>query len=237
MTIHFNQKNRHIAGFNLIELMVAVSIGLVITLGLSQVFVSMWGTSSDQTTLAQFQDNQRLTIAMVSAMVQQAGYYPNPATTTAAAALPTINTTTDGAVLTAGTGISGTTGSTSDTLDLAFTSSGSDNIFNCQGSTATTPTMYVNTFLVNASNQLVCSVGDNTPMTLATNVASMKIMYGVDSKGLGTTDSYMTAAQVQSANMWAKVRMVAVTLNFNNPLYKTEPPVSWVQFINLMRAS
>ena len=230
-------KLKGLSGFSIIELLVTISIGVFITLGLSQIFVSMWSTSSTQSTLAQFQDNERMAIVMISKMVQKSGYFPNPAAMNAAIALPSSTVSTDGAIFTAGTGITGTTGAVNDTLDLEFMSSGNDGLLNCQGGKASVPTIFINSFSINASNQLVCSVSGNTPFTVATNVSSMKVLFGVDSQGLGTTDSYLTAAAVQASNLWPKVRMIAITLSFSNPLYPAEAPISWVQFINLMRTS
>ena len=53
------------SGFSMIELMVAILIGLFLTLGLSQIFLSMYSTSQSQGNLSQNQENQRLGIVML----------------------------------------------------------------------------------------------------------------------------------------------------------------------------
>ncbi len=225
------------SGGGLIELLIAVLIGLFITLGLSQVFLNMWSASLSQNSLAQFQDNERLALFMLSNTIQQAGYYANPVTSTAATALPaTTSAGGDLATIAAGIGISGTTGTTNDTIDVSFQTSGSDGLMNCQGKTAATATVFVNSFSINNSNQLVCSLdGGTTFLTLATNVASMKILYGVDSQGLGTTDCYLSASSMTTA-LWALARTVQITITFTNPIYSSQTR-PWVQTINLMRLS
>lgn len=247
-------------GFSLIELMVAVVIGLFITLGLSQLFLSMYTTSSSQNMLAQYQDNQRIAIVMLTNVVQIAGYYYNPIAQTAINALPTLLTANaDTSTFTAGTGITGVgtatgiTPATSDSVNLYFLSSGSDNMYNCQGGLAAagTVTAFVNSFSINSNNQLQCTVttivgnvvtGPSTPLMLANGVQSMNILYGVDITGAGTVSSYLTGNAVQAANLWANVRTVQIRLNFIDPnvvnpattLTSTTP---WIQTINLMRHS
>ena len=247
-------------GLSLIELMVAVILGLFITLGLSQLFLSMYSTSASQNTLAQYQDNQRIAIVMLTNTTQIAGYYYNPTAQTANAALPSLVTAnTDTSSFTAGTGITGvgdatgTTAATSDSINIYFLSSGSDNIYNCQGGIAAagTPTAFVNSFSIDANNQLQCAVttivanvatGPNTPLVLATGVRSMNILYGVDVANTGTVSSYLSANAVQAAGLWANVRTVQITLNFLtpnvlNPGATMTTSIPWVQTINLMRQS
>jgi type IV pilus assembly protein PilW len=252
-------------GFSLVELMVAITIGLFITLGLSQIFLSMYSTSQSQNTLSAFQDNQRLAVVMVVNTVQAAGYYPSPSSQTAASALSYVGPNTfsystpvadtgDNSTFVAGVGITGAGDggvTTADSIDIAYETSGSDNIYNCQGGTASAATIFVNSISVNSSNQLVCVVnsiaGVSKPvpstnaLVLATGVTSMTILYGVDVAGLGTTGSYLTAKAVQAAGLWTSVRTVQITLNFTPPTLisgaKAPTPVAWTQTINLMRVS
>ncbi|PRC91020.1 PilW family protein [Solimicrobium silvestre] len=246
-------------GFSLIELMVAVTIGLFITLGLSQVFLSMYSTSKSQNSLAQFQDNERLALVMLTNTVELAGYFASPLTTTLASLQATAYTNTDGSVFSNGIGVVGkntypTTG-TSDSLNVYYQSSGNDGVINCQGQPATTgtSTVFINSFTINSKNELVCAVtpiisgttGSTTSaLVLASNVASMTILYGVDVLGTGTTSSYLTATALNnsSPSLWPNVRTVQITLNFyvaNVFNLATAPTTTtaWVQTINIMRAS
>lgn len=247
-------------GLSLVELLVAVVIGLFITLGLSQLFLSMYSTSSSQNTLAQYQDNQRIAIVMLTNTVQLAGFYYNPTVQTPAAALPTpLSANADTSVFVAGTGITGigtaigTTAATSDSINVYFSSSGSDNIYNCQGGVAAagTPTSYINSFSINSSGQLQCTVtsvvagtatGPGTALVLANGVQSMNILYGVDVMNAGTVSSYLSANAVTAAGLWTNVRTAQITLRFVdpnviNPATTLTTATPWIQTINLMRLS
>jgi len=248
-------------GFSLIELMVAVVIGLFIVLGLSQMFLSMYTTSKSQSTLSQYQTGQAQGILALTNTVQLAGYFAKTPTTInyGATALPAFTNTGDSSVFVAGAGIVGTAGTGTpkqDTIDIYYQSSGSDNVFNCQG--GVTPigsptaiyTTVVNSFSVNASSQLICTVSvagaaPTAPLVLANNVQNMTILYGVDTTGAATTpayttDAYMTATQVGAANLWLYVRAVQITLNFctanvfNPASTSCSSTAPWVQTINLM---
>ncbi len=63
------------AGLSLIELMVAIVIGLFLTLGLSTMFLNMYSTSQSQGTVNQAQENQRLALVILTNTVQLAGYF------------------------------------------------------------------------------------------------------------------------------------------------------------------
>ncbi|TDK68020.1 PilW family protein [Sapientia aquatica] len=250
------------SGFSLIELMVAVLIGLFLTLGLSQIFLSMYSTSQSQNKLGQAQENQRLGVVMLANTVQLAGFYAGKPTSATAnvLALPQLATNnTDGSSFTAGAGIVGIgggsgTGAKSDSVNIYFQSGGvdQDGIINCQGGTApaSTLTTFVNSFYINSSWQLVCSVTTNngkpnTPLVLANDVYSMSILYGVDSVLSGTTDTYLTATDVQTNGKWLNVRSIQITLNFFTPnllnpnaaYTSTSPTTPWVQTISLMSKS
>ena len=170
-----------------------------------------------------------------------------------------------------GAGIVGTsgTGTNSDTINVYYQSSGNDGILNCQGGAATpnpkgyTATRFVNSFSIqkntDGTSQLQCQVTtiidtngvpsrSSNAAVLASNVKSMSILYGIDSQGTGTTDTYYTAAQVTSNNKWSSVRVVQITLNFLQPNvlnpsttnsgFATTSQVSpWVQVINIMSKS
>ena len=250
------------SGFSLIELMVAVLIGLFLTLGLSQIFLSMYSTSQSQNKLGQAQENKRLGIVMLANTVQAAGFYAGAPTSAQAnvTALPTLATNNaDGSSFTPGAGIvgigSGTgNGAKSDSVNIYYQSGGvdQDGLINCQGGTAktSTTTTFVNSFSINSSWQLVCTVTTNggtpsAPLVLANDVYSMSILYGVDSGNTGTADTYLNANDVQVSGKWLYVRSIQITLNFFSPnlltpnaaYTSTSPTTPWVQTISLMSKS
>ena len=65
------------SGFTLIELSVAVLIGLFLLAGLLTLVQDMRRTFGTRTA-SQLQDSQRLAMTLITDVVQSAGYYPDP---------------------------------------------------------------------------------------------------------------------------------------------------------------
>lgn len=222
-------------GFSLIELMVAITIGLFITLGLSQMFLSMYSTASTQRGLADFQDNQRIGVTVLTNTMELEGYYSTPS----ASLLPVATVNADGSSFAAGTAIVGTTG-TNDTVNIYYQTGGSavDNIINCQGGASTLAATVINSFSINASNQLVCTVSSagvtSAALVLATNVTGMKILYGVIGSAQTGMSCYLSAAQINASGAanWANVVSAQITLTLLNAVTNTS--TNWVQTINLL---
>ena len=236
------------SGFSLIELMVAIAIALFIVAGLASLYISMKTAFTSQDQLSQLQDGERLMVTMLTTTVESATYFPNPLITTAAAALPaTATANSDGTTFLAGQGITGTgtySASSSDTVDIRYQTASGDGLMNCQGGSNTSGAsqIWVNSFAVNASNELTCSVNGGTAVALVGNVASMKILYGVDTTNDGFTDAYLDAATITSASLWANVYTAQFTLTLINPLAAQAGaaatlPNPWIQTIRLLNKS
>jgi hypothetical protein len=158
---------------------------------------------------------------------------------------------------TAGAGILGTTGTGTgtaqqDTMYIQYQTSGADNVYNCQGGLATAQTTVVNTFSVNSSNQLICTVTiagtTTTALVLANGVQNMTVLYAIDtstgtSTPLYTSNVYMTASDVSTNGYWLDVRAVQITINFcnanvSNPTSTTcSGTTPWTQTISFMAKS
>ncbi len=235
-------------GFTLIEMMVAVTIGLVVALGLAVSFVNLKTTWGSQDKLAQLQDNERLAMAFLTSSVQEAGYYPDP---TNNSPLPAYTNATYGNLAAAQylVGTAAVAGTSSATLSTAYATANNDGVLTCQGGTNTTgATVFIrNVFYVNnTTHSLNCIVYANNALTpapgasdaaLVSNVSSMDVLYAVDTNSDGSADEYQTAAQLTTPALWQAVKAVRITLNFINPNAATDtahPTIPWVQTINLM---
>jgi len=229
---------RRQSGFTLVEMMVAVTVGLVVILGVTVTFVNLksaWGT---QDKLAQLQDNERLAMAFLTSAVQEAGYYPDPTNTSSIAGFTdaTYGTTAAGQV------IVGTSGTSTDTLSTVFATAGGDGLLSCQGSTfsGSGTTSVRNTFYVDTTTStLNCKVDSPTSsMTataapLVTGVASMTVLYNVNTGTVGSNPVYQyLPASSMTSTYWGLVKSVQITLNFVNP--NGGSPIPWVQTVNLM---
>jgi type IV pilus assembly protein PilW len=243
-------------GFTLIELMVSIAIALFIAAGLTLMVINMRTTFSSQDKMSQVQDSQRLAVAMLTTSVQSSGYFIDLTQNTAAVALPaSTSANPNGTFFVAGQIISGTSGTSgaSDTVDVRYQTESGDGLMNCQGVSNTAPTpaptpatptptkvriIWVNSFAVNASNELTCAVNGGAAVPLVSNVASMTILYGVDTNSDGNVDTYLNASAVTAAGRWDRVQTAQFRLSFVN-LMDSRPgavvalPQLWIQTISL----
>src|SRR5450755_1321245 len=86
MNAHITQpggrRRRAQQGFTLVELSIAVLIGLFLLGGLLTLVQDMRRTFGAQNLLGQLQDNERLAMTLIADVIQAAGYYPDPAANT-----------------------------------------------------------------------------------------------------------------------------------------------------------
>jgi type IV pilus assembly protein PilW len=210
-------------GFTLVELSVALLIGLFLLGGLLTLVQDMRRTFGNQNQLAQLQDNERLAMTLITDVIQGAGYYPNPTLNTITSALPATGLFTQNGQAIAGTRNAAPPG---DSILVQFLTAPNDGMINCTGNSNLTGANqpYINQFSVNASKQLLCTLNNQAPVVLITGVTNLKILYGVN--GTGTTsnvDRFLTATQMTAAD-WTHVICVKVTLTFDNSaLAKSQP--------------
>ncbi|MBB3180506.1 PilW family protein [Variovorax sp. Sphag1AA] len=231
------------SGLGLIELLIAVTIGLFIVLGLSALFLNMKQAYTSQDQLAQLQDNERLALTILTTTIQSAGYFPDPLTNTAATALPAASGTGYGAFA-AGQGVVGLTGASgsSDTITSRYITTSGDGIMDCLGNVnpAASPAvnkLVMNTFTISANYELLCSNdGGTTTTPLVSGIKSMTVLYGIDTLGDGQALQYLDGATVTTKGWWPQARTARVTVNLVNPFY-TSATIGWTQVINLMNRS
>ena len=76
MPMHSQRPSRSQTGFTLVELMIAILIGLFLTGGLLTLTGAMKRTGKVQTGLDLLHDNQRLASTIMTDVIQSAGYFP-----------------------------------------------------------------------------------------------------------------------------------------------------------------
>jgi type IV pilus assembly protein PilW len=201
-------------GFGLIEMMVALTIGMVLLLGLGTVFDSMRQTYLSRQSMSQVQSNQRMAMLFVSTSIRNAGFYPNPVARTAATQFPASGS------FAAGQSVGGAgAGAGSDTFSARFTASGGDAIQGCSAQLNAND-VYTDVFSI-SGGYLTCTETDNTAgsppvaVNLISGLAGMNVLYGVDTTGGGSVTEYLTATQVTPGT---SIKTVGVTLLFTNPL-------------------
>src|SRR5262245_33749913 len=96
-------------GFSLIELMVAMSIGLILTLIIGQIFINSRAVFASTDNLSRLQENARYGLNLIAREVRSAGYKadsrPNPIDTTYAAAYTGLGGTDGGTTGTPASGV------------------------------------------------------------------------------------------------------------------------------------
>jgi type IV pilus assembly protein PilW len=228
-------------GYSLIELSVAILIGLFLLAGLFRIVQQNRRASSGQSQLAQLQDGERLAMTMIAGVIQEAGYFPDPTSNTAQSALPVAAPFTF-----AGQPVTGnyTAAAPGDSISVRYATATADGVLNCSGlsNVSGANQTYVNTFSVNAG-QLLCTM-NGTQYTLVSGVQNLSILYGVKTDFTldnNNVDTYLNASQMSAAN-WANVISVMVTLSFSNPLYvagQTGQPqqISFQRVVGVMNRS
>ncbi|HEY6922335.1 MAG TPA: PilW family protein [Steroidobacteraceae bacterium] len=208
-------------GYSMIELSVALVVALFLLQGLFTILQNTRSASANQNQLAQLQDEQRMSMTMLTDVIQQAGYYPGAYTTDAATALPA-----SALFLTAGQSVAGSANATAsygDTVSVRYQGDPSGRVLDCLGSVIPDGTTEEMTFSVNKLNNsplgLYCSINGAAAVPLIPNVTKMTVTYGVDSNSKGSTNAYLTAAQVTAGTFWNSILSVKVALLFGNPLY------------------
>lgn len=226
-------KKTNIQGLTLVELMVAITIGMFMLLALFSVFISFKKSSQSQTGIAQMQDDQRMVMTILSQVIQSAGYFANPVSNTASSVFAIASA--GGSNFSVGVPIYGTdsgAASSPDTLYVRYQSAQNDGVVNCQGGTnaSSTTATYINQLSVASSAlQFTCAlfgaggngtaqalVGGNASGSAATacssvgylGISNIKFLYGVGGAS-GSVTSYASAGAVSN---WANVYSIQPTV-------------------------
>jgi type IV pilus assembly protein PilW len=206
-------------GFTLLELLIAMTIGLFLLGALLTIVQTNRTVFGNQNKMSQLQDAERMALTMMSDVIQSAGYFPDPTFNTQTSSLTAV------APFGSGQAIYGTYSAAApgDQINVRYMSAGGDGILNCSGQSNPVGgpnTLYVNSFQV-LNGQLVCTM-NGTQYNLVSGMTNLTVLYGVKaSVALPTNDvdTYMNATQVNAAGLWGNVITVMIQLTFTNPLY------------------
>jgi type IV pilus assembly protein PilW len=202
-------------GFTLIELMIAATIGLVLTLVVAQLFIGSRRTYATTDEVSRMQEGMRYTYQLLTRTIHIAGYKSSPSTTIDAifGATPVL------------AGVEGPAASfASDEFTVAYQGNSNGpgaadgSVVNCLGVPVTGGQMSVNTFSIqagkNGANALFCAADGGTATEVVPDVDNMQVLYGVDTDANLIVDTYETANNVANMN---NVRSVRVGLLFVTP--------------------
>ena len=206
------------SGLTLVELMIAVVLGLGVMGGILSLYVNVGESASYLNAASRVQENGRFAINHIGRTLRMAGY-DDPETATAG---PT--TVLEGK---AGSAVSMgdfTIRGTSDAVVISH--EGAALVRNCQGVQVAEDTWVTNTYAISSDDEMICNtvttVSGVTTTTagqvIAEGVEDMEILYGVDSDADGIANRYRTAATVTD---WADVvsARIALLVNSVEPVY------------------
>lgn len=223
------------SGFTIVEFLVAMTIGLALSLVIGQIFLGVRQSFSSQDDSARMQENMRFASQALTRAIRQAGYRNNPglvaSVTFPKATVPAVagsdNVATSG--LPSGSNPVQPTAPTSgavqpDIITVRFQGSGSGTaadgtIVNCVGTSIDYGVMAINTFGIRpvtkpdgtVSSSLFCSVdgGATWPANneLIPDVDNMQILYGVDTDSDGSANRYVRINDVSDIDTIVSVRI------------------------------
>lgn len=214
------------AGFSLLELLIALTIGVFLLAGVAAVLAITRQNFNAQAGMGQLQDDQRIAVNMLVMVLGHAGYYYNPQTETALTSFPQVLPFAG-----AGQAIAGTSGAgvVADSIVVRYVQSppgtaSSDFLQDCNGNSNTdiVGTLSVNNFTLDSQNQLTCAVGSRPAQPLASGISAFTVLYGVDRDKDNSVDLYLPALAMTPA-YWALVVSVQVSIDFINPLDRARP--------------
>lgn len=219
---------RRSQGFTIIELLIAITIGLLVTLVVTQAYLSGLSTQQAQTGVSRAQEASRVAFDLLDNALRKAGYR-NPQATgqsfcSQTSPISRIDLINDPASINpVSANLSGSSVSimnSSDALRIRYYGEGlptaDGTIRDCQGNAVARNTVATDTFYVAADPD-----NDNEPalycyssisassIALVPGIESMQLLYGDDYYAIGVVGRYVTGANVSSAN---QVRSAIISL-------------------------
>lgn len=213
------------AGFTMVELLVAMTVGLLLTVAVAQLFIGSRRTYATTDDLSRMQENMRYAHDLLTRNVRLIGYMSSP---------NRYSVDTDGftGVYTGGNlplQATNGAGTASDTFTAKF--QGSNDAFgapdgaviDCLGNAVGAATIVTNIFsigldAVSNSPGLFCQSSLNataTPVLVVPNVDNMQVLYGEDTTGDSNADRYVPASLLADANQVVSMRIALLFRSAN----------------------
>ncbi len=209
---------RHQAGFSLLELLIAMALGLLLVVGIGTIFIGSNQTYRVQEQNARLQESGRFALEIVGRSLRQAGYRSIQHGATL------LNTNFPGVAITGNDGA----GNAADSITIQFDGDVGDQ--DCEGNNVTPAMVAAATPVQNAIrlNALDLECDGNVvagAQPLISNVEDLQVLYGIDTDGNQSADQYIATPadwdQVVSARVCVLIRseeqgISAVAQNFLN---------------------
>ena len=231
--IHNLRSPRTNSGFSLVELMVAMLLGSIVVLAVTQLFITNQRTFQLQRGLTDVQEQGRFAIDYISRDVRrvglrQFGAIPGPAPGVVRDAAITVNGVNFPPSTEGGNGLT-------DNDRLTFTFQGLAGMEDCEGdalSNAAAPALVANTYWVNNAGQLMCRGSVNAGsggIVIVDGVDSFQVLYGVDTEldGVPFASRYVRADEL-GANEVVTIRVGMLLRATQEQLPELADPINYI---------
>jgi type IV pilus assembly protein PilW len=221
MTTMNRHKPRSNSGFTLIELMVSMTIGLLLTIVVANLFLGSRATYQTTDETSRMQENIRYAYQLLTRTVHIGGYRSSP------------NTRLDQIFTVGNQAVTGTEGggTVPDSFTIRYQGSGTGagadgSIVNCQGGQVDAGFIVQSTFSIgpgaNLANALLCDNGVGAPVEVVSDVDNMQILYGEDTNADMVADRYVVATSVSNFDNVVSVRVALLfrTTNISSSVLK-----------------
>ncbi|MEW5754839.1 MAG: PilW family protein [Pseudomonadota bacterium] len=178
-------------GFNIVELMVAITISLILLAGVAQLFLSNKASHNVQNGKGLLQENARFALEALATGIVTAGYDIRSLSDTAAKL--DLAATQDNAVENATLSFTMASGRASDNIAVVHSAA-----TDCMGMATgglTTDLYYIN------GTTLMCLGSGGTAGVIADGVENMQILYGLDTDADDIANSFVSAASLNTGNV------------------------------------
>jgi type IV pilus assembly protein PilW len=212
-------RSRTPGGFTLIELMIAMTLGLLLVLIIAQVFLDSKAAYTSIEELSRVQENARFTMNQMGRIVRMAGYVTNPVDYANRATIfpptaPALDALDGG-------------GNVPDTVIVRMQGSGAGtadgSVLDCQGNEIAGGNLSVNKYYLatgsnGLTNSLFCDITGSTivpvapaqPVELVQNVDDLQVLYGEDTDGDLSANRYVNKSGVSNMDNVVAVRIAAL---------------------------
>lgn len=180
-------------GFSLIEVMVAMAVGIILLGAVGYLFIGSRTLNRTQNETSRMQENARFALDTMGRTIRQAG----ARRTTGITNNDIINQ--DYSLITSAINLTqGANGNASDSISVSYYTQNANEV-DCNGNAIATETLVTFVFTVDTTNfQLTCSNGAAAAVPIVDGVENMKVTVGVDTSTPpdGSVDSYVTPNNV-----------------------------------------
>ncbi len=181
------------AGFNIIELMVAITISLVLLAGVAQLFLSSKASHNVQNGMGRLQENARFALDALASGIAKAGYDLRGVSETATKL--DLATTLENSVENATLTFTSANSTASDDIAIEYRAA-----TDCMGTATGTDVITTDRYYINDTT-LMCQGSGGTAGIIADGVENMQILYGVDTDADNIANRFVSATSLSAANV------------------------------------